>query len=306
MTTSQQSVPTDDQAPAPLHHEFTATGPIDLNVQNLRGVITLRSEPGTAVRVQLSPHGAAARQLVDRLIVRFDHDRLTVDVPADEFGRVGADLGGLLRSFGSGGDGVPLADRLAGGVRSLMRSAEGLGGGLDITVLVPAASRAVLSTGAGDVRISGPFGSLEARTATGDIALERAAETWSRLSTGAGDITVGPGGGDISAKTGTGDLLLEEVHGEVSLTTGLGDVTVRRARAGAITARTGLGDVLVQVEPGTATRVDLATGLGDRDVQLTPTDGAGQAGNTLEIEARSGKGDLRVLRASPAHSASMP
>lgn len=294
MTASPQSVP--------LHHEFSANGPIDLTVQNLRGTITLRSEPGTAVRFELSPHGTAAQQLVERLTVRFEHDRLTVDIPSDEFGRVGADFGGFFRAFGSGAEGAPLADRLADGVRSLVRGAEGLKDRIDITVRVPEGSRAVLSTGVGDVRVTGAFGTLEARTGTGDVTLDRTAETRSRLSTGTGDITIGPGAGSLSAKTGTGDLLLEEVQGAASLTTGVGDITVRRALAGSLTARTGLGDVLVHVEHGTATRVDLATGLGERDVQLTPTDGAGRAERTLEIEARSGKGDLRVLRAVPAPS----
>jgi hypothetical protein len=53
------------------------------------------------------------------------------------------------------------------------------------------------------------------------------------------------------------------------------------------------------VLPGTAARVDLATGLGDRDVRLTPADGAGEAERTLVIEGRTAKGDLRVLRAEP-------
>lgn len=286
----------------PLLHEFIATGPIDLNVQNLRGTITLRAEHGNhsnTVRVQLSPHGAAAQELVERLTVRFEHDRLTVDAPSEGFGNLGGDVGGFFRSSGADRSG-PLSDRFAQGMRSLLRGAEGLGGRLDITVLVPTGSRAVLSNGVGDVRVHGALARLEARTGTGDLTLERGADGPNRLTTGVGDLTVGPSAGALSAKTGTGDLVLEQVQGAVSLTTGVGDITVRRALSGTLTARTGLGDVLIKVAPGTATRLDLATGLGDRDVQLTPTDGAGEAERILEIEAKSGKGDLRVLRAEPA------
>lgn len=290
--------------PAPLSHEFSATGPIDLNVQNLRGTITLRAEHGTAVRVQLTPHGDAAQELVERLTVRFEHDRLTVDMPSEGFGAVSGDVGGFFRSFGEKGTtGLSgLSERLAQGVRSLARGAEGLGSRLDIEVLVPTGSRAVISGGVGEVRIHGVLARLEARTGTGDLTVDRGAEEISRLSTGAGTITVGPAAGDLIAKTGTGDLELAESQGEVSLTTGVGDVTVRRAISGRLAVRTGLGDVLIQVEPGTATHLDLATGLGDRDVSLTPADGAGEAERTLEIEAKSGKGDLRVRRAEPATS----
>ncbi|MGP5078404.1 DUF4097 family beta strand repeat-containing protein [Brachybacterium alimentarium] len=304
MTIPQQPASSTDQSSdqhsagtaAPLVHEFTASGPVDVNVQNLRGAITLRAEHGTAVRVELDPHGAAAQQILERLTVRFEHDHLVVDIRSDEFGRVGADLSGFFRSFGSG-DRSPFSDRLAEGVRSLVRSAEGLAGELGITVVVPSGSRAVLSDGAGDVRVLGALARLEARTGAGEVHLERGAAESTRLSTGTGHLTVGPSAGDLSAKTGAGDVLLEQADGHVSITTGAGDVTVRRARSGHLTARTGLGDMTFHVSPGTATRLDLATGLGDRDVQLDPADGAGQAERTLEIEAKSGKGDLRVLRA---------
>ncbi|APX33768.1 hypothetical protein BH708_14805 [Brachybacterium sp. P6-10-X1] len=57
------------------------------------------------------------------------------------------------------------------------------------------------------------------------------------------------------------------------------------------------GDVTIRVAQGTTAHLELATGFGDRDVQLTPVDSAGAAERTLEIEAKTGKGDLRVLRA---------
>lgn len=285
-----------DQAALPLIHEFIAAGPIDLNIQNLRGGITLRAELGTTVRVELSPHGEAARQLVERMTVRFTEERLVVDVPSEGFGHVGADVGGFFRSFGTG-NGASLSDRIAVGVRSLVRGAEGLGGQLDITVVVPTGSRAVVGDGAGDVRIAGGLGRLEARTGAGELTVERGADQRNRLTTGTGNIRVGASTGDLTATTGTGDVLLDRIDGHVAATAGVGDVLVRHAGSGHLTARTGLGDVTVHVAPGTAARLDLATGLGSRDVQLTPADGAGAAERTVEIEAKSGKGDLRILRA---------
>ncbi|GAA1488675.1 DUF4097 family beta strand repeat-containing protein [Brachybacterium sacelli] len=320
MTMPQQSAPVPPPAPGPPEnsatrsHEFTATGPIDVSVQNVRGAVVLRAEHGTDVRVELFAHGEAARELAERMTISFEHDRLVVDAPSDEFGRVGGDLGDFFRSFGNR-DGTPLSDRLADGVRSLVRGAEGLTGALDVTVVVPGGSRAVLVDGAGEISVHGALAVLEARTGAGELTIDQGAQERSRLTTGTGDIQVGSAHGDfvartgtggiqvgraagfLAATTGTGNVDLREIAGEVSVTTGVGDITVQRATSGHFAARSGLGDVTIHVTPGTATRLELATGFGDRDVQLTPTEGAGEAERTLEIEARTGKGDLRVLRA---------
>lgn len=322
--TSEQSAPLD-----PIVHEFVASGPIDANIQNLRGDIALRAEPGTAVRIELRPADEAGRELAQRMRVRFDQERLTVDAPADEAQRFGDLVMGLGRGTGSWGE------KISRGLRSAARGVAGLTGQLDLVIVVPARSRLVVHAGAGDVVVTGALARLEARTGAGDIALEHGAEEESRLTTGTGDITVGaaagdvhattglgditlapvtgavrattgtgdivlaPVGGRIGATTGTGDVDLAELDGEATVTTGVGGISIRRARSGHLHARSGLGDVTVRVAPGTAARVDLATGLGERDVRLTPTDGAGTAERTLVIEGRTAKGDLRVLRAEP-------
>ncbi|MEE1619516.1 DUF4097 family beta strand repeat-containing protein [Brachybacterium sp. J153] len=262
---------------SPLVHEFPVDGPIDVTVQNLRGTLVLRAEHGTVARVELTPHGEAARALAERMRIRCEDGRLRVDAPADEARSLGGGLSGLFRPAGE--DGAPLSDRIAESVRSMVRSAEGLTGQLDVTVVVPAGSRAVLDDGAGEIAVHGVLGRLEARTGAGDIRVERGAEERTRLSSGTGDLQVG------------------ELAGEASLSTGAGDVRVRRAVQGRLNARSGLGDVEISVAPGTAARLDLATGFGERDVRLTPVEGAGDAERTLEVEARTGKGDVRVMRA---------
>lgn len=286
--------------PGPIVHEFTATGPLDATIQNLRGSIVLRAEHGTAVRVELRPRGEAGRELAEQMRVRFEADRLFVDTPSEGAQLFGGSMGDLLRGLGDESTGSSWSDRLAAGLRSARRGVEGLAGALDVTVLVPYGSRVVLHDGAGDVRVHGVLARIEARTGAGDLSLDRGGEEETRLTTGTGDITVGPAAGSLSATTGTGDVVLETSAGRTSVTTGVGDVRVRCAHSGHLAVRTGLGDVTLHIAPGTATHLDLATGLGDRDVQLTPTDGASQAERTLEIEARAGKGDLRVLRAEPA------
>jgi len=288
----------DRSTDSPSVHEFTAEGPIDLDLQNLRGGVTVRAEHGTAVTITLTPRDTAARKLIDQVPVRFMNDRLIVDVPATQEAHLSTGLGDLLRSFGTGEAGASWSDRLADGVRHLARGAEGLVGELDIDVVVPAGSRATVSTGAGAVRASGTLARLGLKTGAGDLHLERGADRSTRLTTGVGDIVVeGPSTADMSVHTGAGDVTLQRTDGEVEVFTGLGDITVTCARSGHLSTRSGMGDIEVRVPSGTATRLELATGLGDRDVQLTPTDGAGAAERTLEVDAKTSKGDLRILRA---------
>ena len=249
-------------------HRFRSPGPVHLNLQNLRGDISVRAGSGPDIQVELIPHGRAGLALVERMTVRLDHDRLVVDAPASEAHSVSGAFQGLFGSS-SGADGAagpganaPWSDRLAEGLRSVVRGAEGLASSLTIRVSVPADSRAVINAGVGDIEVDGRFATLDVKAGTGDLRIEQAAQERS------------------------------------SLTTGTGDITVARAETGTLTARTGLGDVEVRIAPGTAAHLDLATGFGERDVQLTPTAGAGTAQRTLTLEARSGKGDLRVTRAA--------
>lgn len=289
---------TTDHADRPRVHEFTADGPIDATIQNLRGAVTVRAEEVTAVTVTLTPRGKAGRELIERMAVRCADGRLTVDVPAGEADHLSTGLGDLLRGFGAGESGSSWADRLAGGVRNLVRGAEGLVGELAIDVVVPAGSSAIASTGAGDVGVGGDLARLEVKSGAGDLRIERSADHRTRLTTGTGNIVVdGPATGDLSVHSGAGDVTLQRTDGQVEVFTGVGDITVTCARSGRLSARTGLGDTEVRVASGTAARLDLATGFGDRDVQLTPTDGAGAAERTLEIDVKSSKGDLRVVRA---------
>lgn len=327
MSMPQHSTPDPGPALAPTVHEFTASGPIDATLRNLRGDVVLRAEDGDAVRVELRPLDQAGRDLVERMRIDFDGARLTVDAPSDEPRRVSELFTSGARSDGS------WTDQLLDGLRGALQDFGSLRGQLDLIVVVPTGSRVVLHDGAGDLAVSGQLGRLEARTGAGDIALECGAAQETRLNTGSGDIAAGPTPGDLTATTGAGDIAvgpaegavtattgtgdvilapvagpvsvttgagdvdLAQTSGEVSVTTSVGDIEVRRAASGRITARSGVGDVTVRVVPGTATRVELATGLGDRDVALDPADGAGAAERTLEIEAKTGKGDLKVLRA---------
>ncbi|EWS81746.1 hypothetical protein BF93_15490 [Brachybacterium phenoliresistens] len=274
--------PAEEPAPAPpLVHSFSADGPIDMNVQHVRGNVSVRAEHGHAVRVELRPRGEAGRELAARMRIDFSGGHLRVDAPADEAGNLSATVGDLFRGSGGdaepGGSGGSFADRLGAALRTLTRTAGEIGSGLDLDIVVPVDSRAVVSVGVGDIRLHGSFGRADLKGATGDVELSDVDGT-AQLVTGTGSVTIGA------------------LRGQATATTGTGSVRISRAERGTLRTRTGVGDIQIRVLEGTATRLDLATGLGDRSVDLTPTDGVPDAGRTLEIEARAGTGSIRVER----------
>lgn len=287
------------ESSAPIVHEFTASGPVHATIQNLRGDVEVRAEQGSTVRVELIPHGEAGRELAEEMTIRFEDGRLFVDAPHEGMQSFGGSFSELLRGSSRDSAGTSWRDTLSAGLRTARRGLEGLAGSLQIMVVIPQGSHVVVHDGAGDVRVLGELAEVEARSGVGDLSLERGGTQSTKLTTGTGDIAVGPCAGTLTATTGTGDVELARTDGRVSATTGVGDVRVGSAVSGHLGVRTGVGDVIIHVAAGTAAHLDLATGLGERDVRLTPADGAGTAERTLEIQAKSGTGDLRVLRADP-------
>ncbi|MFC0675877.1 hypothetical protein [Brachybacterium hainanense] len=274
------SASADPAEAAPLIRSFTADGPIDVNIQHVRGNVTIRAEHGHGIRVELHPRGEAGRELASRMQIDFSGGHLRIDAPADEASHVSASFGDLFR--GSGDEppaGASFADKLGATLRTLVRSAGGIGSSLDIEVIVPTDSRAVASLAVGDIRASGRFGRVDLKGATGNVEVEEV-------------------DGESSVATGTGNVAIGVLRGQASATTGTGGVLVRRAERGTLRSRTGVGDIEVRVLEGTATRLDLASGLGRRSVDLTPTGSvAPETGRTLEIEARTGTGNIRIQRA---------
>lgn len=310
---------TDHVPAAPIIHEFTASGPIAADISSQRANITLRAEPGTAVRIELRPLDEAGRELAEQIVPRFDRGRLVLEDPKDETGEIsgifsdfardlGRDFGRDFGRDGAGGaehgDRSSWADRLASGMRAIRRTTAHCTGALEILVIVPEGSSADLRGNLGGVAVSGALSRIDARVGAGSLRLERSAEDLTRLTVGPGAIVVGTAVGALEVTSGSGDLSFEEISGKVSITSGTGAISVRRALAGAMTVRSGSGAVTVGVAPGTAAHLDLATGSGRREVDLSPAAGAGDAERTFSLQVRTGRGDLRVLRADASPMAS--
>lgn len=201
---------------------------------------------------------------------------------------------------------------------------------LRITALVPTGSDLRLTSGSGDIQVTGDLGAVRVRTGSGDATLRTVTSlnvasgsgdvsvtslTDADFSTGSGDVRVGEASGRITFKSGSGNLLAERVadlsatpaSGDVQIDefagfakvrTASGDVVVRRAVRGVFEAVSASGDVVIGVAPGTAVLLDCSSSSGRSRTELDASDAPDQDENSLELRARSASGDILVNRSA--------
>jgi hypothetical protein len=166
--------------------------------------------------------------------------------------------------------------------------------GLDATVEVPPQTAVTLSSGGGDMKVSG----------IGDVT----------LSSGGGDVAISGSGGLTSVTTGGGDLTASDLAGVLKFSTSGGDITGNDLAAPSVNAGSGGGDVtLVFTEP--PANLDIPSDGGDITVLLPQgttayhITGRADGGNDTEsvptsalshntISVDSGGGDITIAEAS--------
>lgn len=208
----------------------------------------------------------------------------------------------------------------------------GYGGSVEVDVSLPTGSQvkgasvgAVRCTGAlGDCRIKSALGDIQVEQAaavalaasSGDISLERATGD-AQLTTASGEIRVGDIGGTVEiknsngdthigevsggvrVKAANGDIVIDRVHGSVTAKTASGDVRIGAVGTGSVVAQTGHGSVEIGVPGGTAAWLDLNTGYGQLRNTLEAGGPPGPDDPSVEIQARSGYGDITIRRSGP-------
>ncbi|MGW7089260.1 DUF4097 family beta strand repeat-containing protein [Streptomyces sp. NPDC054871] len=102
-------------------------------------------------------------------------------------------------------------------------------GSVGVTVQLPAGSRVEAKAASADFRGVGRLGDVVFEGAQGTVKLDETASA--RLSLQAGDVSVGRLGGPAEISTQKGDLhIAEAVHGQVTLRTESGEISVGAAR----------------------------------------------------------------------------
>ncbi|MFE5870233.1 DUF4097 family beta strand repeat-containing protein [Streptomyces roseifaciens] len=145
----------------------------------------------------------------------------------------------------------------------------GNSGSVEVTVQLPAGSHVEAKAALAELRGVGRLGDVVFEAAKASVKLDETASA--RLTLQAGDITVGRLGGPAQINTQKGDLTITEaLHGEVTLRTEHGEISVGAAR-------------------GVSASLDAGTSYGRIHNALKNTDGAGAR---LDIHATTAYGNI--------------
>lgn len=192
-----------------------------------------------------------------------------------------------------------------------------------ITITAPHGAGVHASTAAAGVTGRGRFGSLDLKTASGDLVFndvegDVAAKTASgdvrvdsiggkaSLNSVSGEVTIGEIEGAASATLVSGDLGIHKAGDGVTARTVSGDTTLRSLARGEIRLQSVSGDMTIAVAPGTYTWMDLNSISGSATSELDVGGETVSGVAPLEIRASSVSGDIRVRRAGAEARASSP
>jgi hypothetical protein len=158
------------------------------------------------------------------------------------------------------------------------------------------ASDLTCDTGSGDVKVEGALRNASAETGSGDVKLTLTAPAAAvKAHTGSGNVTLSGGASRIEASTGSGDIVAEGLSGAGSFETGSGDIKGRWAQLPAgtkVKAETGSGDVTLKVPAGAILSGELHSSSGDVKSEFPGT--SSDHGRRFAFAGGAGAGELGV------------
>ncbi|GFG49731.1 hypothetical protein CQY20_24955 [Mycolicibacterium agri] len=192
-----------------------------------------------------------------------------------------------------------------------------LGGAVNVDIELPSRSRLDVSSVSARLQADGAFGDCRYAAASGAATIEAITGNLksdstsggisvdvltgdAAVSTASGDVTIGQLTGEARFRASSGSLSVRRLRGAVHAQTASGDVTVAAAVNGEVSVQTGSGEVEVGIEEGTAARLELRTHSGTVRNDLQPTDGPGQAEETLAVKVLTASGNITARRATVA------
>jgi len=189
-------------------------------------------------------------------------------------------------------------------------------GSIDVTIELPAGSQLDGDAGAAAFHCVGRLGPCRVKIGLGDVTMARLAGP-ADISAGSGHMRLGQVDGSAVIKNSNGDCWVGGITGDLRVNTANGDISVGRAGAGvaastaygdvrigeitrgSATLKTSYGEIEVGIRAGTAARLDVSTKFGRVLNDLAAADGPGAAGETAEVHASTGYGDILIRRSSP-------
>jgi DUF4097 and DUF4098 domain-containing protein YvlB len=198
------------------------------------------------------------------------------------------------------------------------------GGDLEVRITCPPGANLEFSSGSADLRVEGDLGSVNARTASGDIKLDDvrdklqaktasgdlrvgAAASGGSVNTVSGDLTVERVDETLTARTISGDVRIGALNASLTLGTTSGDVDIRSVSAGKIGVQTVSGDVRIAIARGTLVWIDAVSVSGDLESQIgmadSVPDGEGEeSGEVVPLHVKTVSGDVQIVHAAETYS----
>jgi DUF4097 and DUF4098 domain-containing protein YvlB len=157
-------------------------------------------------------------------------------------------------------------------------------------------------TASGDLRVGEVVGKLELKTASGDVSLDRIESDKASLVTVSGDVEVGQADLGLMLRTVSGDVDFGVARGPVTIATTSGDIHLRSLEGGELRIQTVSGDSRIGIAPGTRIWVDASSLSGDMKSELevgdAPEDEPGEQGDVVPVYVKSVSGDVSIVRAA--------
>jgi DUF4097 and DUF4098 domain-containing protein YvlB len=270
-------------------HEFETHQPVELYVENGKGLVEVRAADTTESRVELDGPDA------DDVQVELEGRQLSVIAPKHRGGFLGGDRRlDVVVTVPAGSD---LATKLGSAdleTTGSLGAAQVRSGSGDVT-LADLGGPAIVETGSGDVRIEHASAALRVKSGSGDVEIDLAGAEVS-VSTGSGDVVVRAADGPVAAKTGSGDLRIGRAATHVGLTTGSGDLQVDEVTGGRVQVKGASGDVRVGVPAGLPVWTDVSTVTGRIHSTL---EGAGKpepGEDYVEVRVKTVSGDVDLVQ----------
>lgn len=205
----------------------------------------------------------------------------------------------------------------------------GSDGSVDLTIELPNGSKVAADSAHGGFHTEGRLGECRFTTYYGNLDLEHTGPL--RARTGGGKLTVdhvdgdaevtssigavrlGYVGGDATIQsdhgtatvaevtgalrvTASGEITVERAQADVVAKSSLGDIRIGEVSSGSITIETADGELEVGVRDGVAVWFDAATNVGTVNNALTVMDEPEESEATVEIRARTHRGDILIRR----------
>jgi len=250
---------------------FQVSGPVDLEVTNGSGDVTVRTGSTATVEIRAKIHASGAAAQESRV-----HE-IESNPPLEQDGNT-------IR------------------VRQIQHE-EGQNISIDYEITTPPETRLNSRTGSGDVTVEGIRGPVEAQTGSGDVKMS-AVHGNITAQTGSGDTRFdGIDAERVEIQTGSGDVEVHDVHCALEARTGSGDIRAVGNPTGAWRLNTGSGEIKLNLPADLGFDLDARSQSGDVNSQLPISVqgmlGRGELrgkvrGGGVPVELQTGSGDISI------------